>query len=84
MPKSILFVQHTPDSVLAKEMRKLINELKPWTKIGIKVVERAEGEIFYIKSIHGREQIVTEWITYHAVVLRRMRNYDMKIVLRGQ
>ena len=41
MPKSILFVQHTPDSGLAKELRKMIQDLKPWTRISIKVVERA-------------------------------------------
>ena len=41
IPKSVLFVQHTPESQLAKEIRKLINDLKLWTKIGINVVERA-------------------------------------------
>ena len=40
MPKSVLFVQNTPDSILAKNLRKMLQELKPWTQIGIKVVER--------------------------------------------
>ena len=29
MPKSILFVQHTKDSILAKDIRRIIQELKP-------------------------------------------------------
>ena len=41
MPKSILFVQHTKDSGLAKEIRRIVQELKPWTRISIKIVERA-------------------------------------------
>ena len=41
MPKSILFVQDTEDSMLAKEIRKVIQELKPWTRLNIKVIERA-------------------------------------------
>ena len=41
MPKAVLFVQHTPDSELAKEVRRVLTELKPWTNIGIKGVERA-------------------------------------------
>ena len=45
MPKSILFVQHTENSILAKNIRKLILELKPWTRLAIKVVERAWDRI---------------------------------------
>ena len=45
MPKSVLFVQHTINSGLAKELRKVVNELKPWTNIGIKVVERSGERI---------------------------------------
>ena len=41
IPKAVLFVQHTPESELAKEIRKVLNELRPWTNISIKVVERA-------------------------------------------
>ena len=39
------FLQHTPDSGLAKILRKVLNELKPWTNIGVKVVERAGERI---------------------------------------
>ena len=45
MPKSILFVQHKKDSVLAKEIRRIIQELKPWTRLNIKVVERASEKL---------------------------------------
>ena len=45
IPKSVLFVQHTPDSGLAKSMRKVLNDLKPWTNISVKVVERAGERI---------------------------------------
>ena len=41
----MLFVQHTPDSGLAKMIRKVLNDLKPWTNIGVKVVERAGQRI---------------------------------------
>ena len=44
-PKSILFVQNTKDSILAKEIRKVIQDLKPWTRLNIKVVERAGDRI---------------------------------------
>ena len=45
MPKSIMFVQHTPNSELAKCLRKVVNDLRPWTNIGIKIVERAGERI---------------------------------------
>ena len=41
VPKAVLFVQHTPESELAKDIRRVLNELRPWTNISIKVVERA-------------------------------------------
>ena len=41
MPKSVLFVKNTPDRTLAKKLPKMLQELKPWTKIGITVVERS-------------------------------------------
>ena len=45
IPKAVLFVQHAPDSGLAMAMRKMFMELKPWTNISIKVVERAGERI---------------------------------------
>ena len=41
MPKSVLFVQNTLESALAKKLKRMILELKPWTRINIKVVERS-------------------------------------------
>ena len=42
-PKSVLFVQHTLNSGLANAIRKIILDLRPWTGINIKVVERFGG-----------------------------------------
>ena len=44
-PKAVLFVQSTPNSELAQEIRKVIQDLKPWTGINIKVVERAGDKL---------------------------------------
>ena len=40
-PKAVLFVQCTEDGGLAKEIRRVVQELKPWTGINLKIVERA-------------------------------------------
>jgi len=39
--KAVLFVQNTVNSELAHEIRKVVQTLKPWTGLNIKVVERA-------------------------------------------
>ena len=44
-PKAVIFVQCTENSELASEMRKIINYLKPWTAIGLKVVECAGEQL---------------------------------------
>ena len=41
VPKAVIFVPFTVDSKLAKEIRNVIQSLKPWTGIELKVVERA-------------------------------------------
>ena len=43
--KAVLFVQNTKDSVLANQIRDMIQKLKPWTGINLKVVERAGDKI---------------------------------------
>ena len=43
--KAIIFVQHTINSELAHEIKKVIQTLKPWTGINLKVVERAGDRI---------------------------------------
>ena len=39
-PQAVLFVQFTPNSELSSRIREVINKLKPWTGISLKVVER--------------------------------------------
>ena len=39
-----MFVQSTVNCELATEIRKVIQTLKPWTGIGIKVVKRADDK----------------------------------------
>ena len=39
-PKAVIFVQYTKNSELAGEIKKVIQELRPWTHINLKVVER--------------------------------------------
>ena len=39
-PKAVLFVQYTANSELASEVKKIIQELRPWTGLNLKVVER--------------------------------------------
>ena len=41
VPKAVIFVPFTVDSKLAKEIRNVIQSLKQWTGIELKVVERA-------------------------------------------
>ena len=41
LPKAVIFVPSTENSQLAKEIRSVITQLKPWTGISLKVVERA-------------------------------------------
>lgn len=43
--KAVLFVQNTVNSELAGQIRKLVNELKPWTGIGLKIVEHAGDKL---------------------------------------
>ena len=44
-PKAVLFVQHTVNSDLANAIRKVILDLRPWTGINIKVVERVGDKL---------------------------------------
>jgi len=39
-PKAVLFVQYTVNSELATEIKKLVQTLRPWTNLNLKVVER--------------------------------------------
>ena len=39
-PKAVLFIQYTANSELASEVKKIVQTLRPWTKLNIKVVER--------------------------------------------
>ena len=43
--KAVLFIQNTKDSLLANQVREMIQSLKPWTGINLKVVERAGDKI---------------------------------------
>ena len=43
--KAVLFVQYTENSGLAGQIRELVNSLKPWTGIGLKIVERAGDKL---------------------------------------
>ena len=40
-PKAVIFVPNTYNSMLANEIRGVIQNLRPWTSINLKVVERA-------------------------------------------
>ena len=40
-PKAVIFVQNTCDSELATEVIEMIQSLRPWTGLNVKVVERA-------------------------------------------
>ena len=44
-PNWIIFVQNTANSELGNEVKKVINTLKPWTGIGLKVVERVGDKL---------------------------------------
>ena len=39
-PKAVLFVQYTANSELATEVKKMVQSLRPWTNLNLKVVER--------------------------------------------
>ena len=39
-PKAILFVPYTVNGDLASKIRQIIQDLRPWTKMNVKVVER--------------------------------------------
>ena len=39
-PKAVLFVPYTVNSELASQIKKVIQDLRPWTRLNIKVVER--------------------------------------------
>ena len=41
LPKTVIFVPSTENSMLAKEIMSVLTQLKPWTGISLKVVERA-------------------------------------------
>jgi len=49
-PQAVLFVPCTDGSVLAKDIREVIQTLKPFTKIHLKVVERAGRKL--IETLH--------------------------------
>ena len=44
-PKAVLFVQNTKDSELANQIKELIQTLKPWTGINLKIVERGGDKV---------------------------------------
>ena len=44
-PKAVIFVPNTDNSELASEVRDMIQKLRPWTSINLKVVERAGDKI---------------------------------------
>ena len=44
-PKAVIFVENTKDSRMAGEMRKMIQEMRPWTGINVKIVERVGDKI---------------------------------------
>ena len=44
-PKAVLFVQSTPNSELATLIREVVQKLRPWTGINLKVVERAGNKV---------------------------------------
>ena len=46
-PMAVLFIESTINSELATNVRKVIQELKPWTGINVKVVERAGLAVRY-------------------------------------
>ena len=43
--KAVLFVQYTENSALAGQIRELVKSLKPWTGIGLKIVEKAGDKL---------------------------------------
>ena len=43
--KAVIFVQNTLNGGLAQELRKVIQALKPWTGLSLKVVERAGDKL---------------------------------------
>ena len=49
-PKAVLFVPYTANSVLASEIRETVQQLRPWTRLNIKIVERAGNKIQDILS----------------------------------
>ena len=40
-PKAVLFVQYTKNGELASDLRKVVQDLRPWTKLNLKIVERS-------------------------------------------
>ena len=44
-PKAVLFVQNTPNGELASDIKKIIADLRPWTGLNVKVVERGGTKI---------------------------------------
>ena len=49
-PQAVLFVPCTDGSGLAKELREVVHNLKPYTKINLKIVERAGKKL--IETLH--------------------------------
>ena len=49
-PQAVMYVPYTHGSQLAKEIRKVVEDLKPYTNISLKVVERAGKKI--VDQIH--------------------------------
>ena len=43
--KAVIFVENTENSKLASEMRKVVQEMRPWTNLNIKIVERTGDKI---------------------------------------
>ena len=49
-PQAVMFVPFTNKSQLAKEIRKVVDDLRPYTNISLKIVERAGRKI--VESLH--------------------------------
>ena len=49
-PQAVLYVPHTYGSQLAKEIREVVNDLRPYTNISLKIVERSGRKL--VDTLH--------------------------------
>ena len=85
-PKAVLFIQSTPNSELSHDIRKVIQDLKPWTGINIKVVRGLviNYRIYYIVVILGIILTVNVRIVSYAIQHAVMIKLSLKIVTKRQ